>query len=69
MKSIVTDFKKSKCFFALPLEAKMVAAHPPRPNPHRGYSAVGQENISGISGFEKGVKVAPRVFDIKVGIH
>lgn len=33
----------------------MEAKHPPRANPNRGYSYVGQENVATISGYEKGL--------------
>lgn len=42
-------FNLSRHFFALPHEEKMSAPHPPVPNPHRGYSFVGQEFTSGLS--------------------
>lgn len=32
----------------------MIAKHPPKANPNRGYCYVGQENVAQISGFEKG---------------
>lgn len=32
----------------------MLAKHPPKANPNRGYCYVGQENVAQISGFEKG---------------
>ena len=57
---------QSKRFFSLPITARIAAAHPARPNPHRGYSYVGQERISGISGFEKGIFDAPPLLDTKV---
>ncbi|RDW80795.1 putative dioxygenase [Coleophoma crateriformis] len=46
-------FKYNKRFFALPEQIKQKAAHPAAPNPHRGWSAVGQEQLSRIAGFEK----------------
>lgn len=43
----------------------MIAKHPPKANPNRGYCYVGQENVAQISGFEKGA--APGTTrDIKV---
>ncbi|EAU30235.1 conserved hypothetical protein [Aspergillus terreus NIH2624] len=36
-------------FFSLPLEHKQKAAHPPEPNPHRGWSCLGQEKLSVIA--------------------
>lgn len=33
----------------------MKAKRPAQANPNRGYSFVGQENMAGISGFEKGL--------------
>lgn len=33
----------------------MTAKHPPQANPNRGYSYVGQENVAGISGYDKGL--------------
>lgn len=43
----------------------MVAKHPPKANPNRGYSYVGQENIAQISGYEKGLG-PNKTRDIKV---
>jgi isopenicillin N synthase-like dioxygenase len=40
-------FAWSKKFFALPLETKMLAPHPPGGSHHRGYSAVGVEKVVG----------------------
>jgi isopenicillin N synthase-like dioxygenase len=37
---------QSEKFFALPLETKMLAPHPPGGGHHRGYSAVGVEKVS-----------------------
>lgn len=34
----------------------MTVPHPPEANPNRSYSFVGQENISQITGFEKGLR-------------
>jgi len=39
-------FDWSKKLFALPLETKMKAKHPPEGWKHRGYSAVGMEKVS-----------------------
>ncbi|EPE34347.1 Clavaminate synthase-like protein [Glarea lozoyensis ATCC 20868] len=46
-------FSYNKKFFALPEHIKQKARHPAAPNPHRGWSAVGQEQLSRIAGFEK----------------
>jgi hypothetical protein len=48
---------------------KMSAPHPKNPFPHRGYSYVSQESISGISGFEKGVANKSVLKDVKVLSH
>ncbi|KAL4910009.1 hypothetical protein BDW74DRAFT_46680 [Aspergillus multicolor] len=49
-KDVVLElFSWAKRFFALPLEHKRKAAHPPEPNPHRGWSCVGQEKLSVIT--------------------
>lgn len=60
---------QSRKFFRLPLAQKMIAAHPEQPNPHRGFSHVGLEHISGISGFEKGILSGAQVEDVKVCHH
>ncbi|OJI99007.1 hypothetical protein ASPVEDRAFT_80633 [Aspergillus versicolor CBS 583.65] len=39
-------FSWTQRFFALPLEHKRKAAHPAQPNPHRGWSCIGQEKLS-----------------------
>lgn len=57
---------KTRRFFSLPLEDKMLAKHPPEANPNRGYSFVGQESVSAISGFEKGLPQGKFIRDIKV---
>lgn len=44
----------------------MRAKHPPQATPNRGYCFVGQESISSISGFEKGLPQGQFVRDIKV---
>ena len=62
-----TDCEQSRKFFALPLETKMEAKHPPKANPNRGYSFVGQENVANISGYEKGLSTG-KTRDIKVGL-
>lgn len=46
-------------------EEKMVAKHPPKANPNRGYSYVGQENTAILSGYEKGLGPG-KTRDIKV---
>nr|WNT93875.1 putative 2-oxoglutarate/Fe(II)-dependent dioxygenase [Emericellopsis sp.] len=63
--SIDKVFAWNKRFFDLPLEAKNVAAHPEQPNPHRGYSYIGQEKLSRVKDFEKGVRDSVQVHDIK----
>lgn len=65
----ITDpflFDQNKKLFELDYPTKMAFAHPPRPNPHRGYSYVGQENISAISGFERGEDSTASIVDLKV---
>lgn len=57
---------QNKELFELSHDQKMNFAHPPRPNPHRGYSYVGQEKLSGVSGFERGEKVSVKQTDLKV---
>lgn len=44
----------------------MYAKHPPQSTPNRGYSYVGQESISSISGFDKGISGTKSVRDVKV---
>lgn len=44
----------------------MTAKHPPESTPNRGYSYVGQESVSNISGFEKGLPQGEYIRDIKV---
>ena len=39
-------FDMSRKLFALPLDDKMKAPHPPTPRPHRGYSHIGRENAA-----------------------
>lgn len=46
----------------------MEAKHPPKANPNRGYSFVGQENVANISGYEKGLGPG-KTRDIKVRSH
>ncbi|KAL3444267.1 Clavaminate synthase-like protein [Aspergillus insuetus] len=46
-------FGYSRSFFALPNDIKAKAKHPEAPNPHRGWSALGQERLWKISEFEK----------------
>ncbi|KAJ5693158.1 hypothetical protein N7462_002581 [Penicillium macrosclerotiorum] len=58
-------FDYTRKFFALSLEDKMTAKHPPESTPNRGYSYVGQESISSISGFEKGLPQGKAIRDIK----
>ncbi|KAH7341163.1 thymine dioxygenase [Pyrenochaeta sp. MPI-SDFR-AT-0127] len=46
-KGVVDEaFEWSKRFFALPLQTKMLAPHPPGGSHHRGYSAPGVEKVS-----------------------
>lgn len=59
---------QTRKFFNLPLEDKMIAKHPPESTPNRGYSFVGQESVSSISGYEKGLPQGKAVRDIKVGL-
>lgn len=63
-----TDQAQNARFYALAHEAKMVAAHPPEANPHRGYSYVGQEKLSKVKDYEKGIREAPVIHDIKVSL-
>lgn len=58
-------FHWNKRFFDLPLEVKNQAAHPAQPNPHRGYTYVGQEKLSRVADYEKGSRDAKEVYDIK----
>ncbi|KAF7585780.1 hypothetical protein BBP40_010133 [Aspergillus hancockii] len=58
-------FDYTRKFFALPLDDKMTAKHPPQSTPNRGYSYVGQESVSTISGFEKGLPQGKTIRDIK----
>ncbi|RDA82872.1 hypothetical protein CP532_0396 [Ophiocordyceps camponoti-leonardi (nom. inval.)] len=58
-------FEWNRRFFSLPLAAKAKAAHPPEPNPHRGYSYVGQEKLSKVKDFEKGSREGVDNYDIK----
>ncbi|KAL9080414.1 MAG: hypothetical protein Q9157_000799 [Trypethelium eluteriae] len=44
-------FATSRHFFQLPLNQKLKSPHPPTANPHRGFSAVGLENVSTISNY------------------
>ncbi|KAM4057406.1 2OG-Fe(II) oxygenase superfamily protein [Hirsutella rhossiliensis] len=58
-------FDINRRFFRLAPEAKEKAAHPPEPNPHRGYSYVGQEKLSMVKDYEKGSREVLDVFDVK----
>ncbi|KAF9883638.1 hypothetical protein FE257_003110 [Aspergillus nanangensis] len=58
-------FDQSRAFFNLPLGQKMKASHPELASPHRGYSFVGQEKISGISGFADGFAPHDDLIDVK----
>ncbi|OQD61296.1 hypothetical protein PENPOL_c017G04392 [Penicillium polonicum] len=62
---VTEGLEYNKALFALSKEQKNEFAHPPRPNPHRGYSYVGQENISGVTGFERGEDGGKVVVDLK----
>ncbi|KAL2419946.1 2-oxoglutarate-dependent dioxygenase htyE [Exophiala dermatitidis] len=62
---VAEGFRYNRELFRLSKEKKMTFAHPLKPNPHRGYSFVGQENISAISGFERGEEAPARVLDLK----
>ena len=45
----------------------MKAPHPPKANPHRGYSSVGQEKLSMVKDYEKGgEREVIEVRDLKV---
>ncbi|KAI4237248.1 MAG: hypothetical protein LQ349_002003 [Xanthoria aureola] len=55
-------FDQSKEFFEMPERLKLKAEHPPRPDPHRGWSRVGKEKLAGITGFQKGVR-NPKIVD------
>lgn len=57
---------QTRKFFALSHEEKMTAAHPPEANPNRGYSYVGQESVSTLTGFDKGLPEGKHIRDIKV---
>ncbi|KAL1602889.1 hypothetical protein SLS59_004544 [Nothophoma quercina] len=52
----VYGFATSREFFALPYEEKMKSEHPPESNPHRGYSWVGQENLSSLTRRDRGLE-------------
>lgn len=56
---------QTRAFFTVPHEGKMTAKHPPESTPNRGYSYVGQESVSTISGFEKGLPQGQYIRDIK----
>ncbi|KAJ5513782.1 Oxoglutarate/iron-dependent dioxygenase [Penicillium fimorum] len=62
---IAKMFDYTRQFFSLSLEDKMTAKHPLAANPNRGYSFVGQESISSISGYDKGLPQGKSVRDIK----
>ncbi|RMZ71375.1 gibberellin 20-oxidase [Pyrenophora seminiperda CCB06] len=51
----VYGFATSREFFALPHEEKMKSEHPAQSNPHRGYSWVGQENLSSLTRRDRGL--------------
>ncbi|EHK97745.1 hypothetical protein M7I_6478 [Glarea lozoyensis 74030] len=61
-------FSYNKKFFALPEHIKQKARHPAAPNPHRGWSAVGQEQLSRIAGFEKDEETDGFVPEYRIGI-
>lgn len=54
MRANCNDDAQNKRFFDLPDDIKVKAAHPAAPNPHRGWSAIGQESVWQISKFEQG---------------
>lgn len=66
MAGVRREHVQNKRFFDLPLAAKEKSAHPPEPNPHRGYSYLGQEKLSKVKDYEKGSRNAIDVFDVKV---
>lgn len=66
LKNIANSSIQSRKFFKLDEKSKQVAAHPAAPNPHRGYSFVGQENTSGLSRYKNTDQTPKRFFDIKV---
>ena len=51
-----SQHSQSREFFALPYEEKMKSEHPPESNPHRGYSWVGQENLSSLTRRDRGLE-------------
>lgn len=57
---------QNRQLFQLSREKKEAFAHPPEPNPNRGWSYVGQENLSAISGYERGEENPRLVIDLKV---
>ncbi|KAH8821997.1 hypothetical protein F5884DRAFT_828154 [Xylogone sp. PMI_703] len=61
---IDTAFETSKHFFQLPFEQKMKSPHPPTANPHRGFTAVGIENVAAVSNFGSAVAL-PFLKDMK----
>ena len=59
-------FETSKNLFALPLEQKLLAPHPPGPEVHRGYSQPGLEKVSQYYGGDEDVgKKLREVVDCK----
>lgn len=63
---MVLTNEQNKQFFSLPNDTKNLIAHPPRANPNRGWSGLGQEKSSAITDFEKGNERDEDVFDMKV---
>lgn len=59
---------QSRHFFQLPLDQKLRSPHPPTANPHRGFSAVGLENVSAISNYGSSTPM-PLLKDMKVCLH
>ncbi|KAK6086078.1 hypothetical protein SCUP234_01478 [Seiridium cupressi] len=57
-------FDETRRFFELPLDQKLKSPHPPSPNPHRGYSAFGIENVSTHSNYGSIAKL-PLLKDMK----
>jgi isopenicillin N synthase-like dioxygenase len=58
---------QSHQFFQLPLHDKLKSPHPPKANPHRGYTACGVENVSAASNHDAKVPM-PLLQDMKVGL-
>jgi isopenicillin N synthase-like dioxygenase len=63
--AISEAFSWNRNFFSLPQDVKMEVSYPSNPHPLRGYSWVGQEKLSGATGYEKGVISTKIYFDAK----